>query len=333
MKKFLKISLWAVLCVCVCVLLAVAINFTIGWRPFLGPRKRALTDRHFESTPERVARGRYLVQGLLGCESCHSPKQWEKHGAPNVAGMELAGQVMPLSGLPGRVVAANLTPDPTTGSANWTDDQIARAIREGIGHDDRTIFPMMPYSAYSKLSDDDLAAVVVYLRALTPVHNPLPPTKVNFPVNYLVRGAPQPLTQPVPSPNVTDPVARGKYLAQLGCGCHRAVENLPYGGGEYLEGPWGKVTSPNITNDPSGIAYYDEATFIKAMRTGYVGARELNSIMPFGEFQYLNDDDLKAIFAYLRTVPPVKHRVDNTLPPTYCKICKQKHGAGDQNHV
>jgi hypothetical protein len=66
-------------------------------------------------------------------------------------------------------------------------------------------------------------------------------------------------------------------------------------------------------------------------RTGYVKARKLSSIMPFGEFTNLTDDDLKAIFAYLRTLPPVKHRVDNSLPLTYCKLCRKKHGAGDQN--
>ena len=121
-------------------------------------------------------------------------------------------------------------------------------------------------------------------------------------------------------------------MVDLGCGCHRAIKNLAYGGGEYLAGPWRRgVTSANITPDPSGINYYDEATFIRVMRTGYVGARELSSIMPFGEFQNLNDDDLKSMFAYLRTVPPVRHRVDNTLPPSDCKICKQKHGAGEQN--
>jgi hypothetical protein len=137
----------------ICVLLSVAITFTIGRRPFIGPRKRALTDRHFGSTPERLLRGRYLVQGLLGCETCHSPKQWATHGAPNVAGMELAG-------LPGTIVAPNLTPDRETGAGNWTDDQIARSIREGIGHDDRTIFPMMPYGTYRNLSDDDVAAAI-----------------------------------------------------------------------------------------------------------------------------------------------------------------------------
>lgn len=122
--------------------LVAGITFTIGWRPFIGPRKRALTNRQFEKTPERVARSRYLTQGLLGCESCHSPKEWTKHGAPNKAGMELAGQVLPILDLPGSITAANLTPDNDTGGL-WTDDQYARAIREGIGHDGRTILPMI----------------------------------------------------------------------------------------------------------------------------------------------------------------------------------------------
>ena len=67
------------------------------------------------------------------------------------------------------------------------------------------------------------------------------------------------------------------------------------------------------------------------MRTGYVGARNLLSIMSFGEFKNLSDDDLKAMYAYLRTLPTVRHRVDNTLLATYCKLCKKKHGAGGQN--
>jgi hypothetical protein len=176
-----------------------------------------------------------------------------------------------------------------------------------------------------------VASIVVFLRSVTPVHNPLPRMKVNFPVNYLVRSAPQPVTAPVSGPNPADMIARGKYIATLGCGCHRAVDKLDYAGGETLEGPWGRVLSANITPDASGIGYLSEATFITALRTGYVGARKLNSVMPFGEFKNMTDDDLKAIFAYLRTVPAVKHRVDNSLPATYCKVCKEKHGAGDQN--
>jgi hypothetical protein len=126
-------------------------------------------------------------------------------------------------------------------------------------------------------------------------------------------------------------------LAAVGCGCHvptnpkGPIPGLTYGGGEILKGPWGEVTSANITQDASGISYYDDAMFLQAMRTGYVKARKLSSIMPFGEFANLNDDDLKAIFAYLRTLPRVKHTVDNSLPPTYCKLCRHQHGGGDQN--
>lgn len=253
--------------------------------------------------------------------------------------MELAGQVMPISDLPGRTVAPNLTPDPETGAAQWSDDEVARAIREGIGRDGRAIFPMMPYSAaYRLISDEDVAAIVAYLRSAQPVRNPLPPTQVKFPVNYLIRTVPEPLTEAVRGPDPqADPVKRGKYLASIGCGCHVAndqqgpIRGLEYGGGELLKGPWGEVSSANIMPDPTGIRYYDDALFIQAMRTGYVRARKLSSIMPFGEFANLTDDDLKALFAYLRTLTPVKHRVDNSLPPTYCKLCRKKHGAGDQN--
>lgn len=332
MKKLGKILL------AICLLLAAAITFTIGWRPFIGPKARATSNRQYERTPERLARGRYLVVGVAGCEMCHTPKDWNTHGAPNLPGKEMAGQVFPVPELPGTIVSSNLTPDPETGAANWSDDEIARAIREGIAHDGHAIFPMMPYAAYRNLSDEDVASIVVYLRSLPPVRNPLPPTRVDFPVKYLIRNAPQPLTSPVTGPGPqASPVERGRYLVKIGCGCHSPedrkgpIRGLEYGGGEVLKGPWGEVTSANITPDASGISYYDEATFIQALRTGYVKARKLSSIMPFGDFVNLTDDDLKAIFAYLRTLPPVKHRVDNSLPPTYCKLCRQKHGGGDQN--
>jgi hypothetical protein len=329
MKKLRKALL--VICTSVLLLLVLGINFTIGWRPFLGPKKRATTNRQFQSTPERVARGRYLAQSVLGCTTCHTPRDFTKHGAPPVAGMDFAGQSIELPGFPGHLVASNLTSDKETGAGNWTDDQIARAIREGIKHDDTTLFPMMPYMLYKDLSDEDLASVVVYLRSFPSVHNPLPASKINFPVNYLVRGVPQPVTGPVRGPNLADALARGKYLVNLGCGCHQAQDKLQFAGGENLRGPWGDVTSANLTPDASGIGYYSESTFITAMRTGYVGARELNQIMPYGEFKGITDDDLKAMFAYLKTLTPVKHRVDNSMSPTYCKLCKQKHGAGDQN--
>jgi len=317
---------------------ALAITFTIGWRPIIGPRSRALTDRKFEATPERLARGRYLANAVSGCIYCHSEHDWKAPGVPVIESKMGAGQVFFLNGLPGKVTAPNITPDSATGSGTWSDDQLARSIREGIGHDGRTLFPLMPYAHFRTMSDEDLASIVVYVRSLQPVPNQLPQTEIVFPVKYLIRNAPQPVTSPVPDAPA-DPLKRGTYLVEIsGCSdCHtpqqrgQSIAGLEFAGGFELSGPFGDVTSANLTPDPSGISYYDEKTFIDAMRTGKVGARNLNSIMPWIMLRNMTDDDLKAMFAYLRTLKPVHHRVDNGLPPTACKICRGKHGAGEQN--
>jgi mono/diheme cytochrome c family protein len=337
MNKLARILL--VTLIVLVVLVAGGISLTFGWRPFIGPKVRPLTSRKFEATPQRLERGRYLAVGLTGCSECHSQHDWSAHGAPVIPGTEGSGQWMNMPDLPGHVVAPNVTPDPATGAGAWTDDQFARAIREGIGHDGRALFPMMPYQDFRNMSDQDLASIVVYLRSLPPVHSELTKTEIIFPVKYLIRSVPEPLTTPVASPDPSDRLKYGQYLVGIGgCGdCHtpqergQPVAGFEYAGGWLMRGPWGEAATANITPDPSGIGYYDEALFIQVMRTGYVKARKLNSIMPFGAFKNLSDDDLKAIFAYLRTVTPVKHRVDNTQPATYCKLCRLKHGGGDQN--
>ena len=337
MLKILKIAAFVV--VGLIVVLAIAVSLTIGWRPFIGPRARPLTNRTFERTPERLARGRYLVENF-GCFDCHGEHDWTKHDAPLIEGTRGAGYAdFPMAGLPGRIVPPNITPDPETGAGNWTDDMLARAIREGIGHDGRALFPFMPYPDLRHMSDEDLASVIVYLRSIPPIRKALPKTEIIFPVKYLIRSVPQPITEPVPQPDVSTPVKRGEYLVTIaGCtDCHtpqakgQPIRGLEFAGGFILEGPWGRVASANITPDPSGISYYDEALFLEMMRTGYVKARKINQIMPWSDYRNLTDEDLKAIFAYIRTLKPVKHRVDNTEPPTFCKLCGSSHGAGNQN--
>jgi mono/diheme cytochrome c family protein len=141
-------------------------------------------------------------------------------------------------------------------------------------------------------------------------------------------------------------VGNEKYLVTVGhCeGCHtpldehlQPIPGMAFAGGAPLTGNWGPdptkiitVSSLNLTPDPSGI-YFDEKMFIDVIRTGTVKARPLSNIMPWAFFRNLSDDDLKAIFAYLRTLPPVHHNVDNTEPPRYCKLCRGKHGFGDRN--
>jgi hypothetical protein len=339
MRKLAKILLW--FGVALVALLAVSITFTIGWRPFIGPQARTLTARKFESTPSRLARGEYLVNNLTDCMDCHAQHDWTSHDAPLIPNTLGAGQDMNmLKGFPGQVFAPNITPDPETGAGNWSDDQLARAIREGVGHDGRALFPFMPYPDFHNMSDEDLASVVVYLRSLPPINQRHPPTQLIFPVKYLIRAVPQPINESVPQPDISTPEKRGKYLvAVAGCtDCHTPADDhgqplpgMDFSGGFILEGPWGRVASANITFDPSGIPYYDEALFTQTMRTGFVKARKLSQIMPWRTYRGMTDEDLAAIFAYIKTLKPVQHRVDNTLPPTYCKLCRHMHGGGNLN--
>jgi mono/diheme cytochrome c family protein len=321
----------------VVILAVVGISLTIGWRPFIGPKTRALTDRKFEATPERLKRGAYLVEHVVGCTYCHTPQEEGPNGPEIVTAKKGSGQIFLIPGLPGTLVAPNITPDPETGVGNFTDDQLARAIREGISHGGQTLFPMMPYVHYRRMSDEDLASVVVYIRSLPPVPNPLPRTDIHFPVKYLIRGVPESVTETVQA-DLSTPVSRGEYLVNLSvCSeCHtprkrgRPDSALKFAGGQVFESS-GKLVSPNITPDATGIGSYTEELFVKAMRTGYVGKRQLSTVMPWQFYGGQTDEDLKAMYAYLRTLPPIAHRVDNTQPPTACKKCGQKHGAGDTN--
>jgi mono/diheme cytochrome c family protein len=320
-------------------LVAIAITFTVGWRPFIGPRMRPLTNRTFESTPARLARGKYLFTSAAGCIDCHSQHDANQASWPIVPGTEGSGQIFPLNGLPGNVVAPNITSDPETGIGKWTDDEIARAIREGVDKDGRPLFNLMPYEHYRTMSDEDLASVIVYVRTLPAVRHELPVTQLIFPVKYLIRSVPEPVTSPVPAPDSSTPVNRGTYLVNIaGCGdCHtpqvkgQAVAGMNFAGGFVLAGPWGSVASANITPDASGISYYDEKLFTDAMRTGMVHARKLSGIMPTEIYGKMTDQDLSDVFAYLKTIPPVAHRVDNTEPPTLCKKCGMSHGLGEKN--
>jgi mono/diheme cytochrome c family protein len=343
MGRWLKVAL--VVVVVLILALAALVVSALGWRTatraLLGPEARPLTDRHFQATPERLERGRYLVTSLAHCFDCHSPMDWSDPANPHpVAGKLGAGTLDETDGLPGVVYTPNITPDPDTGIGRVSDDALARAIREGVGHDGRALFNLMPYEQFRSMSDEDLASIVVFLRTIPPVRNAVPRTQLVFPVNLLMKAVPRPLTAPVAPPDFSDPVQRGAYLVHLGnChSCHTPVDaqnhylpGMDFGGGFHLKGPWGDVFSANITPDASGISYYDEARFLDVIRTGHVGARPLNPIMLWAIYRNLSDDDLKAIFAFLRTVKPVAHKVDNTEPPTFCRLCRQNHGFGDRN--
>jgi mono/diheme cytochrome c family protein len=300
-------------------------------------------------TPERLARGKYLVEGLLQCYGCHSEVDFTRRPERPKPGKKGGGYIFPNVTLelkePNRVVAPNISSDPDYGAGTWKDAVFVRALRQGIGHDGRTLYPLMPYQYFRNLSDEDLASVIVYVRSNAPVHIQRPKTQLTDDIKKMIQ--PLPPREHVPEPERSDRVAYGKYLVTVGhCdGCHtptdenfNPIPGMDFAGGTPLVGYWGPdpkklitVVSLNLTPDPSGISYFDETMFLKTIRTGVVNARPLSNIMPWAFFRNLSDDDLKAIFAYLRTLKPVQHRVDNTEEARYCKACRGKHGFGERN--
>lgn len=298
---------------------------------------RPLTNRKFEVTAERLARGRYLAEGVGYCLGCHSPVDTQRAGWPPLPNKIGSGFDYTSWGFPGQI-APNITPDRDTGIGNWTDDMLARAIREGVGHDGHLLDPsVMPYEFHRFMSDEDLASIIVYLRSIPPIRNTLPAfrstRKVASPFAI-------PILKPISRPDGSTSEKRGAYLVQLGAcqWCHtlrdesrQPLPGLAFAGGDLIVNVHETASSANITPDPSGISYYDEGQFLRTMRTGHVGARRISSNMPWWYFGHMTDDDLRAIFGYLRTVPAVRHRVDNAEPVSYCKVCGRKHGGGSLN--
>ncbi len=192
------------LAVCVSVLLVVAgcsrARTPSGPTPMPAVHARPLTDVRFESTPERVERGRYLATAAIGCVLCHSERDRNRSGEPPVAGREFAGAIFEQSS-GYLLVAPNLTPDAETGAGAWTDDMFARAIREGVGHDGRGIGGPMWWWAFRSLSDEDLASIVVFLRSLPPVRNALPVRQLAPELERERAEGASPLPGPVPATN------------------------------------------------------------------------------------------------------------------------------------
>lgn len=289
------------------------------------PLSRPATDVKAPSTPEAIERGRYLVHHVAGCVGCHSPIDDSKPGDAYVEGKAGAGRDFgDFGAAPFRLRAHNLTSDPQTGLGNWTDGEILRAMREGIGKDGHVLFPQMPYKTYREtLSDDDALAVIAYLRTLPPIVNDPGKTEVKFPVSMFIRGEPRPVTSsPPPSPPPSDKLARGMWLLRTAsCNdCHdgynERMEKLPgremAGGTPFPVPGKGTVVVPNITSDPAtGIGSYSDAELRRVLDEGKNKAGRTLYMMPWSYYKGMTDEDKDALIAALRTVPPVV----NAVPP------------------
>jgi cytochrome c553 len=252
-----------------------------------------------------VERGRYLFESIAACGNCHTP--------PTPQGPDrtraLAGGLKfdePF----GVAIAPNITPDPETGIGKWTDAQIIAAIREGKRPDGSTIGPPMPIELYRGLSDDDVRAMVAYLRTAKPVANKVPRSsyKIPLPPAY---GPPVTSVASVPK---SDKVRYGAYLAgPVGhcVECHSTpgpkgapdFHNQLGAGGMEFKGPWGVSVAPNIT--PTALRSWSDADIKKAITEGVRSdGRRLKPPMGYAYYKNIAADDLDAIVAYLRALPP-----------------------------
>ena len=252
-------------------------------------------------------RGRYLVETIAGCGNCHTPR------GPGgfVAGKHLAGGFV-MDEQPFRAVTSNITPDKDTGIGNWTDAQIARAIREGIRPDGTLIGPPMPFELYRRLSDSDVAAMVAYLRTVPAVSNKVEKSvyRIPLPPNY---GPPVGSMPDVPR---ADKVKYGEYLAGPVGHCvdchtplvrgHRDWSRIGQGGQEF-QGPWGVSVARNITPHPTdGLGGYSDDEIKRAITEGVgKGGVKFAPPMGFGFYAKMTGEDLDALVAYLRSLKPL----------------------------
>jgi len=244
-----------------------------AWLLLRRPSQVAAAGIKVPMTPERIARGKYIFENLADCAGCHSERDFSRVAGPEVPAGRGRGNVLSelMHGLPGTVVAPNITPDPDTGIGKWSDGEKIRAIREGVDRDGRALFPMMPYTQYRHMSDDDVQSVVAFLDSLAPVHHPLPVTHLDFPVSIFVKFAPQPAGS-VPAPNPADSLKYGEYLVTVGgCSdCHtpqqkgQPLPGMDFAGGQPFETTFGTIVSANIITDPdTGIGKWNEDFFLK----------------------------------------------------------------------
>lgn len=289
---------------------------------FRKPASRPAPDIRVAMTPDRIARGKYLY-ALGDCDGCHSPHDVTKQYLPVIESKRGSGQHIPEEGIPAKLYVPNITPDTETGIGKWTDGEKIRAIREGIGRDGRALFPMMPYTHFRHMSDDDVQSLVAYLNTLPPVHNQLPRTTVKFPVSMLIKGVPRPVEKPVQTPSRDNPFVYGEYLVTLG-GCEACHTNRDEktkklaGGNKFRFGDF-EVVSANITPDPdTGIGNWSREYFLDRFRQHRnrpaeilpAASKERFTIMPWRNLAQLSDDDLGAIYGYLMSRTPVVNKVN-----------------------
>jgi mono/diheme cytochrome c family protein len=254
--------------------------------------KVSLPAAAFDARGGDAARGKHLVEAVMACSRCHGA---DLGGAPLVRGAV------------GRIDAPNLTPGGPL--RTFSDADFERAIRHGVAPGGTRLY-YMPSFSYAVLSDADLRDTIAYLRSLPPVERASAPRAIGFGGRMMAVTHELPAAADEIDQNAGHAAAQaagptpgyGKYLARIG-GCVQC-HGADFAGGRYAVPPDGPA-APNLT--PAALASWTPAQFAAALRTGRApGGRVLDSAMPWRNFSAMNDDEVAALYAFLKTVPPVK---------------------------
>jgi mono/diheme cytochrome c family protein len=275
---------------------------------------RKTFDRHItgiESSSDSsvIARGKYLVLGAAHCYTCHTPDSVKKRGDLErmMGGNSLETPFATF-------YTPNITSDAETGIGKFTDEELAGAIRYNLNHNNRA---MVGFMSYNGMTDDDIAAIVSYLRTTPPVHNVVPDHDYNIIGKILIRFLIEPVAPVVSAVRPDTTAEYGRYLAYsvMNCnGCHTNRNSTgefigePFAGGHSWKLNDGIYTSANLTPDDSTgrIAKWSEDVFIQRFRAGRVLDK---SPMPWDAYQILSEFDLKALYKFFEQLPPVRNEI------------------------
>jgi len=326
MKLFKQILKWTAITILSLVVIFVIIVFSLQNKKFDAPFP------NLQATKDSavIERGKYLAFGPAHCSGCHSPEEnQEKINS---------GEHLPLLGgltfkLPiGKIYSKNITPDDETGIGKLPDSVIARSLRYGVARDGRALFDFMPFH---NLSDEDLVAVLSFLRSQTAVKNKVMENELNFMGKavkaFLIKPA-GPDGEVVKTITPDSTAVYGKYLATYIANCRGCHTNRSLMTGEYI-GPFfagglkfessiekgAYCVTPNLTPDKETgkMTGWTQQQFIDRFRLKKIIAA---SDMPWDQFRKMSDNDLKAIYQYLISLEPIK----NATGPTYVAAASTK---------
>lgn len=256
-----------------------------------------VTEFTASADPEIVARGRHLSESISSCATS------ECHGADLSGGVELA--LGPL----GTVIGTNITPAGLTGDRAYTDGELARLIQHGVKRNGRGV-RFMPSHEIGWLPGSDVAAVVAYVRSVPAVSKPSPPSNIGVLGKILDRTDQLVLdvarridhTRPTDAPLIPEPTAKyGSYISRSCTGCHGST----FSGGRIPGAPASMATPANLTPHDTGLGAWSYADFSKLLDTGIrPDGRMLSNDMPYEALAKSNETERKALWAFLRSLPP-----------------------------